>query len=273
MLKQIILACRRMPSHLAWLYAKCVSHGVQLYVSLPEGNIQINESLFITDDEETMRQLLEEKAAVLVWLHEGNKDQDLSRVAYAVEHLEEVDFSYLEKVYRRFFGLPWLIGRTGRCLIREMVEEDVDALYKIYSDESITRYMEGLFEDPQKEREYIRRYIENAYTFWGFGTWMAELLSTGECIGRVGFNLRDGYKEPELGFVIARPFQRQGYGYELCSEALEIGRQDYGFTLVNAMVRKENTASLKLCEKLGFEEKRKVSYMGREYLLMQCALS
>lgn len=39
---------------------------------------------------------------------------------YAVESLAELDIEYLERVRRRYNHIPWHIGETDRCLIREL---------------------------------------------------------------------------------------------------------------------------------------------------------
>ena len=266
MLKYIVFVTEKKVPDLEILEAECRAKGVSLFTSLPEEETLISETLYITDHEEICRQLLEEKANVLVWLHENNKNMNLSMAPYAMENIEELDFAYGERIWQRFRNLPWLIGETDRCIIREMTEEDLDAVYKVYEGESVTRYMEGLYENRQEELEYTRSYIQNAYRFWGYGTWIIERKEDRKIIGRIGFNLRDGYEEAELGFVVMEEEQRKGYAYECCKEVLQIGQKEYEFDRIQALVKEENTASVKLCYKLGFKLEDKVTEKGEEYL-------
>jgi len=60
--------------------------------------------LWIVDNGIRAQELLEQGCPVLVWLHEDNGDQDFSGVRYACENISELDFDYLEKVYRRYMG-------------------------------------------------------------------------------------------------------------------------------------------------------------------------
>lgn len=267
MLKKIILVTTKEVKRLKELEKESGYKGVEVYYELPEEEIMIGETLFITDHEKICTQLLEENASVLVWLHEGNKEQNLGQVPYAVENLEELNYTYLEKIYQRFHGIPWNITETKRCRVREMKVEDLDALYQIYESPAITRYMENLYEDRKKEEEYTRSYIKHAYTFWGFGTWILERKEDNRIIGRVGFNLRDGYDNPELGFVIGEEYQRQGYAYEACKAILAVGKEEYEFDKVQALVKEENMASVELCKKLGFVLEEKIMEQGEEYLL------
>lgn len=273
MLKHIIFLLKEEVKGWDRLEKEIKKHGVRLWKEMPGEDLLLQECLFVTDMVLVGEKLLLQKTAVLFWLNDKNQEEKTLQFPYAAEGLQEMEFSYLDRVYRRFHRLPWQIGETKRCIIREMEEADLDALYELYADESISRYTENLYEDREKEREYIRSYIDNAYTFWGFGTWIVERKEDQKVIGRVGFNLRQGYEEPELGFLIGKAYQHQGLAYEVCKEALAIGRRDYGFTAVQALVQEENQISGKLCRKLGFTLGKKVIEQGQQYLLYQIQLA
>ena len=57
---------------------------------------------------------------------------------YAVESLAELDIEYLERVRRRYNHIPWDIGETDRCLIRELSLSDLPALYELYDKPGMT---------------------------------------------------------------------------------------------------------------------------------------
>lgn len=62
-------------------------------------------------------------------------------------------------------GIPWEILTTERCLIRETGAEDLDALYEIYADTSVTKYTEGLYPERAKEEAYLKDYTEICIIF------------------------------------------------------------------------------------------------------------
>ena len=95
---------------------------------------------------------------------------------------------------------------------------------------------------------------------------MIERKSDNRIIGRVGFNLRDGYEEPELGFVIMEQEQQKGYAWECCEAVLRVGKEEYEFEQVQALVKEGNDASVGLCRKLGFEFQGKTELNKEEYL-------
>ena len=222
--------------------------------------------LYVTDDPGAARRLRDAGEAVLIYLHEGNSEQDFSGFLYAVEDPENLDPEYALKVYQRMKGLPWEIMQTKRCLIRETTPEDVEDFFRIYSDPAITRYMENLYPEMEQEKQYIREYIEKFYTFYEFGVWTVVERQSCAVIGRAGFALREGYEEPELGFIIGVPWQHRGYAEEVCGAILQYGWERLEFQKVQAMVEPGNEASLKLCEKLGFEVKETVEVEGKRYL-------
>ena len=221
--------------------------------------------LYLTDDAGTARGLREAGEAVLIYLHPGNRDQDFSGFLFAVEDPEDLEPEYIERAYRRLKGLPWNILRTARCLIRETIPEDVESFYQIYSHPAITEYMEGLYPEVEEERQYVRDYIEKVYTFFGFGVWTVIERETGAVIGRAGFSYREGFDEPELGFIIGVPWQRRGYAEEVCRAVLAYGWSALEFRQVQALVEPENIPSVRLCEKLGFRKDENVNVGEKEY--------
>lgn len=194
---------------------------------------------------------------------------DFSEIPYAVTDIDDLDERYLERIWQRYRGLPWEICETERCLVRETVPEDVDSFYRIYSDKSITDYMEDLFEDRDEEKQYISDYIEKVYGFYGFGMWTVCLKETGEVIGRAGLSMREGFEEPELGYVIGTKWQRRGIAAEVCRAVLRYGRDELGFERVRALVHPGNTASERLCRKLDFQYEKEITLDSEIYNLYE----
>ena len=87
MLKYIIFVTEKEVPVLAELEKECRKKEVVLLYGLSEEETLINETLYITDHDEICKQLLEEKANVLVWLHQDNKEKDLGQVPYAIENI------------------------------------------------------------------------------------------------------------------------------------------------------------------------------------------
>lgn len=226
---------------------------------------QKEATLYVTDDRETAQRLRRKGEAVLVFLHPGNAGQDFSEFLFAAEDPEDLEDEYIERVYRRLKGLPWNILTTRRCLVRETTPKDVDAFYRIYSHPSITEHMEGLYPEIEQEKQYVREYIKKVYTFFGFGVWTVVERESGEVIGRAGVSYREGFEDPELGFIIGVPWQRRGYALEVCQAILDYARTALEFRRIQALVETGNQASLNLCAKLGFRQASTITLAGKEY--------
>ncbi len=213
--------------------------------------------LVVTDERETLLACAQ-SCPVVVFLHEQNEKEDFSGAAFAIMELEGTGRDYLQKVYERFFHIPWTIMETERCVLREMTVEDLPQLYQVYADPSISLFTENLYEDPEKERAYIEDYIKHVYEFYGFGIWVIVQKADNQVIGRAGITYREGFDTPELGYVVGKPFQRKGIATEVCRKILNYAWNELGFEQVRVLFEKENTASLGLCRKLGMRFDRVV---------------
>lgn len=211
-------------------------------------------------------------AAVLILSEDETEvEEEGIDILYAVECAEDADEGFLEKVWQRFHGQPWIIAKTSRCILRESVVEDVEAFYAIYKEPSITAYMENLFPSREEEVAYIQSYTETIYKFYGFGMWTIVLKETGEIIGRAGLDMRQSsgeeelFVDPELGFVIGTPWQGKGLAREVCEKILQLSRDVYEMPRVISIVKPENRRSILLLERLGMTKEKGISLQGEEY--------
>ena len=168
--------------------------------------------------------------------------------------LDDFDDEFLEEVYRRLNKLPLDILETDRCFLRETWIPDLDSFYEIYSDTSVTKYMEDLMERSEEEK-YTENYRDLIYEIYGHGIWTVLLKETGEIIGRAGLDERAGYDRPELGFVIGTKWQKKGYAEEVCRGILNWASEN-DIEEVMSITEPENIASVNLLKKLGFTESR-----------------
>lgn len=221
------------------------------------------QTLLVTDSPLLLNLCVQQGLFTIVLYHDDNRKENFSATPYAVEDLFSLTYDSYRKAYCRLTGLPWDILKTPRLSLRESTVDDVDAFYRIYQDPSITRYMENLFEDHDKERAYMKEYIQKIYGFYGFGMWTVVHTSSGRIIGRAGLSIREGYDLPELGYVTDVSFQKQGYTIEICRAILTYAFEELEFPQVQAFCHPDNTASWHLLQKLGFTYKEDTSIDGK----------
>lgn len=164
---------------------------------------------------------------------------------YAVESLAELDIEYLERVRRRYNHIPWDIGETDRCLIRELSLADLPALYELYDKPGMTDFVEPLY-DYETELEYQKAYIENMYDFYEYGMWLVFSKETGKLIGRAGL------EHNEMGYMIAPEFQNLGYATEVCRFIVDYARKNTDLEELYCRIDEKNVASVRLAKRLGF---------------------
>ena len=114
---------------------------------------------------------------------------------------------------------------TERLILREMNEDDYDALYAVLADSDIMQHYPYTF-DETRVRGWIRKNIER-YRIFGFGLWAVCLKDTGEMIGDCGLTMQmiGGTIKPEIGYHIRKDCQRKGYAKEAA-----IAVRDWTFT-------------------------------------------
>lgn len=99
---------------------------------------------------------------------------------------------------------------TERLFLREMTENDFEALFKVLADSDITKHYPYTFDD-KRVRGWINKNIDRYRTF-GFGLWAICLKETGEMIGDCGLTMQiiNGEIKPEIGYHIRKDKQRRG---------------------------------------------------------------
>lgn len=211
----------------------------------------ISCTVTISDDSKALLSAYKEGGAVVGLWNRDQPNQDLSPSKYVVESLEDIDEEFLERVARRRLGLPWVIARTARLVIREFREEDWKEL---------ERWLDR--EKPEKgfaDREAFLAYIKSQYGFFEFGIWAVTERRTGRLIGRAGLTqieeswrkLEERGLDLEIGYHIFPPYRQKGYGTEAAKAITAYGEENLEAN-VWARIKKENKPSRRLAEELGF---------------------
>jgi [ribosomal protein S5]-alanine N-acetyltransferase len=143
------------------------------------------------------------------------------------------------------------IIETPRLFLREVTVSDLDFLATMMADPKVMRFYPKRY-----SREEVEAWIgrqQESYSKHGHGNWLVLDKATGEPVGRAGLTMQavDRVEQPELGYMIHRPFWRQG----LATEAA-IAVRDYAFWKLNkpyviSLIRPENLPSQGVARKLG----------------------
>lgn len=144
--------------------------------------------------------------------------------------------------------------RTRRLELRPFQQDDLDALFAIYSRPEVATY---LYEGPRGEEE-VRGLLEKkmpcrALAAEGDMLCLAVVLpSTGEVIGDVlAVWASAAHRQGEVGYVIHPDHQGNGYATEAVEPLLRILFEDLGLHRVAGRLEARNGASARVLEKLG----------------------
>ena len=223
-------------------------------------------NLYVTDSEITYSRLCKVGGKALAVIDDATSGADFAGAEYLCSDVFKAEYKYFNEVWHRLNDLPMTILKTKRLILRETIESDVDAFYEMYKDPRITEFTEGLYDNPEEEKEYVRQYREKVYKVSIFGIYTVIRKKDGAIIGRVGTTIRDGFNEVEVGFVIGTAYQRKGYAYEAVKAVLK--RMDrLGEPKRFALVMPGNISSQKLLTKLSFNMEKETTVGGILYQL------
>ena len=138
---------------------------------------------------------------------------------------------------------------TKRLLLREMTEEDFNALYQVLADSDIMQHYPYVF-DEGRVRNWITRNRER-YQIFGFGLWAVVLKQTGEMIGDCGLTMQKIGEtiKPEIGYHIRKDQQRKGYAKALIEFLVEKYRGQFSILQVGTG---DSPLTIPFYEKCGF---------------------
>ena len=210
------------------------------------------ESVVLAGEPEQVRNALRRGQAAVMVLNEETPSLDMEGIPYVVYANDLPDIRYFQRVYERVKGIPWTVGETKRCILREMIPTDGEAFLQLYRETPGARFLKDGCETAEKWAAFIEDYRNHMYRFYEFGMWTVILKETGEIIGRVGLSMGGNEGIPQLGYFIAALWQRRGLALEVSLEVLRIAKEELSLERLLLYTAPDNPASIKLAGKLGF---------------------
>jgi len=145
--------------------------------------------------------------------------------------------------------------RTRRLLLREWRDEDMDPFVALNDDAEVTRFLRGgngyTREDSLERFAHMRSHWDEH----GYGLFATELRSSGSFIGFVGVEdpvfLPEVMPSVEIGWRLAREVWGEGLATEAATEVLRWSFEELGLDRVISVIHPDNTASIRVAEKLG----------------------
>ncbi|GAE32185.1 GNAT family N-acetyltransferase [Halalkalibacter hemicellulosilyticus] len=142
---------------------------------------------------------------------------------------------------------------TERLQLRKMKTSDAPYLFNIWSDPTVTRYMNiSDFESVEQATAMITHLNQLANEHQAI-RYSIILQKTGDIIGSCGFNHFDFTNErAEIGYELGKHYWGQGYANEAISTIIDYGFKELALNRIEAKVELENESSVKLLKRLNF---------------------
>lgn len=143
---------------------------------------------------------------------------------------------------------------ADRISLRWISRDDVDALYRIFSNEEVMRYWST---PPLTDRDAAVDLLQDIHD--GFGRqsmlkWGIALRADNALIGTTTlYNLDLGNRRAEMGYALSRDHWRRGYMREALQALLTYAFEVLDLRRIEADVDPRNTASIQTLERLGFQ--------------------
>jgi ribosomal-protein-alanine N-acetyltransferase len=159
-----------------------------------------------------------------------------------------------------------VILETDRLLLREFVEEDAEAFFKLNSDPEILRFVpDKPLLNVEQARQMLADHPIADYRKYGFGRGACILKSTGEQIGFAGLKYLEELGEVDVAYRLLPKYWGQGLATEAALASVRFGFADLGLKRIIGLVMRENIASARVLEKTGLHYIETATFWGHQF--------
>jgi RimJ/RimL family protein N-acetyltransferase len=146
---------------------------------------------------------------------------------------------------------------TERLVLRRLTPDDAAFILDLLNQPSFLRY---IGDKEVRNTEDAIRYIETgpvaSYERFGFGLYLVQLKESGTSVGMCGLIKRDSLPDVDVGFAFLPDYWSQGLAFEAAAAVMNYGREVLGLRRIVAITSLDNTASIRLLEKIGLRFER-----------------
>ncbi|MCO4317085.1 GNAT family N-acetyltransferase [Phyllobacterium sp. 21LDTY02-6] len=166
------------------------------------------------------------------------------------------------------------IIETERLVLRGHRRDDLERLHELWSHPVVYRHISGEPSSPERSWGRLLQYI-GMWQAIGYGFWAMEEKATGRYIGDAGFAdfnrvMEPAFGEvPEMGWVVSPEVHGKGYAVEALTKMLEWGKANLAARSARCIISPDNSASIKLARRCGFEPIAETNYLGEPVQLFE----
>ena len=156
-----------------------------------------------------------------------------------------------------------IILETNRLLLREFDISDAESFYELNLNPNVIKYTgNSAFKGIDEAKAFLENYSD--YQRNGFGRWAVINKSTQQFIGWCGLKYDEKLDETDIGFRFFEHFWNQGFATESAKACINYGFEKLNLKTIVGRAMKENTASIKVLEKIGLQYEKGFDFDGQE---------
>jgi len=153
---------------------------------------------------------------------------------------------------------------TERLILRGHTRADFAPLMAMWADPEVVRFITGKPSTREESWGRMLRY-PGMWALLGYSFWAIEEKQSRALIGEAGFadfqrEISPPIDAPEMGWALRPAAQGKGYALEALTAMIAWGEGHFGRRDFACIIAPENTASIRLAEKLGFAEIARGAY-------------
>ncbi len=149
---------------------------------------------------------------------------------------------------------PFPILRTERLLLRQVNNNDVDAILELRSNDQVMKYIPRPYlKNKEDALELIATFDEKIASGTGINWGIAYLNEPEKIIGLIGhYRMKPEHYRAEVGYMLFPKYHSKGIISEALEKAIEYGFKEMKLHSIEAILDPENKASEKVLLKNGF---------------------
>jgi ribosomal-protein-alanine N-acetyltransferase len=156
------------------------------------------------------------------------------------------------------------IIETPRLLLRDLTDADHEALYEMYQDPRMNRFLGGPPPPRDAYWQQVRETWPAYYARHGFGLWATVRREDGRLIGRCGLLSQEveGERRVEVAYALGTEFWGRGYATEAARACRDHAFRTTGVAHVISLILPENAGSIRVAEKNGMAFWKMAEFKG-----------
>jgi [ribosomal protein S5]-alanine N-acetyltransferase len=149
---------------------------------------------------------------------------------------------------------PYKSFETERLMLQPTSEADAPFMFELLNSPKWLQYIgDRKIRSVEDAKDYIKSRIQPQLEKLGYGNYTVIRKSDQVKLGVCGLYDREGLEGIDIGFAFLPEHEGKGYALEAAQEIKRAGLEEFGISQLRAIATRDNVASQRLLEKLGFQ--------------------